>query len=392
MTDYIFAGIILALASAGEWEATLYCNAISHWLSPYTAFCRYLYCDDVSLEADTALPTLYAAKKYIIPHLVQLCVEYLETIVDASNACLLLSHNRILEETELMQRCLCVIDTRTEKALQADSVSEIDHQTLKQILVRDSLGAKETLVLAAAVRWAEAECARQGRDVNPEQCREVLGDAIYLVRFPTMSENEFADCAGQSGLLSKQEITDVSLFFSSDAKPNVQFPAICREGPKIKVCRRLGRTAGKFWMFSFGRVNRIQFSVDQAIFVMGFGLYCSGDAGDYEVGIGLTHNDGTVLCKERHSMYYDGSDNTTHVLFDRPVRIMANTYYTASFVEGSSGSGVYGFVGSSIIRCDDIDFTFKDHNKSKNLTKVDCGQIPEIIFYCWPAHILTHPQ
>ena len=289
-----------------------------------------------------------------------------------------------------MQRCLCFIDVRTEEALQADSFSEIDHQTLKQILARDSLGAKETLVFAAATRWAEAECTRQGRDVNPELCREVLGDALYLVRFPTMSENEFADGAVQSGLLSKQEITDVSLFFSSDIKPNVQFSAICREGPKIKTCRRFGRTADKYWTFSVGSVDRIQFSVDQDIFVMGFGLYCSGNAGDYEVGIGITHNDGTVLCEERHNMYYDGSDNTTHVLFDRPVRIMANTYYTASFVEGSSESGVYGVFGLPHVRRNDINFTFMDYSKSKSRTKVDSGQIPEILFYYWPGHELSH--
>ena len=315
----------------------------------------------------------------------QLCVEYLEANADASNACLLLNHSRIFEETELMQRCLCVIDTRTEEALQADSFSEIDHQTLKQILARNSLGAKETVVFAAATRWAEAECARQGRDVNPEQCREVLGDALYLVRFPTMSRNEFADGAVQSGLLNKQEITDVSLFLNSDNKPKVQFPATCREGPKIKTCSRFERTADKFWTFSFGRVDRIQFSVDQAIFVMGFGLYCSGNAGVYEVGIGLTNTDGTILCEKRHNMYYDGLSNTTPVWFDRPVRIKANTYYTASFVEGTSRSINYGMRGKPYVRCDDINFTFRDYSKSKTLTTVDCGQIPEIIFYCWPT-------
>jgi BTB/POZ domain len=74
--------------------------------------CRYLYCDEILLEADTVLATLYVAKKYMVPHLAKACVNYLETSLTAKNACLLLSQSRLFEEPELMQRCWEVIDAQ----------------------------------------------------------------------------------------------------------------------------------------------------------------------------------------------------------------------------------------------------------------------------------------
>lgn len=73
---------------------------------------RYIYCDEIQLEADTVLSTLYVAKKYIVPHLAKACVNYLETSLTAKNACLLLSQSRLFEEPELMQRCWEVIDAQ----------------------------------------------------------------------------------------------------------------------------------------------------------------------------------------------------------------------------------------------------------------------------------------
>ena len=284
-----------------------------------------------------------------------------------------------------MQRCLDVIDSQAEEALRSDSFIEIDYQTLEQILGRDTLRTNETIVFEAATRWAEAECTRQGRDVDSEQCREVLRDALYLLRLPTMSLNEFANGALQSGVLSKQEIIDIVSFFGADNKPKLPFPTTCRKGKNIKTCSRFHSTKYN-WGFSVGRVNGITFSVDKAISVVGFGLYGSSKAAEYKVGIGLKHSDGTVLCEESHMMSYDSSNNTTHVMFDRPVRIKADTYYTARFVEGSNGPGYYGADGICYVKYDNINFTFAECMDLLNPTTVSKGQIPEILFYRWPDH------
>lgn len=73
---------------------------------------RYMYCDEILLEPDTVLATLYVSKKYIVPHLARAAVNFLESSLTAKNACLLLSQSRLFEEPELMQRCWEVIDAQ----------------------------------------------------------------------------------------------------------------------------------------------------------------------------------------------------------------------------------------------------------------------------------------
>ena len=102
----------------------------------FLSMLKYLYCDDIHLEPDTVLATLYAAKKYIVPHLARECVRFLETSLTARNACLLLSQARFFEEPELMQRCWDVIDAQAEIALMSDGFTDIDFNTLLTILKR----------------------------------------------------------------------------------------------------------------------------------------------------------------------------------------------------------------------------------------------------------------
>ena len=351
----------------------------------YFCACRYLYCDEISLEADNVLATLYAAKKYIIPHLARACVEYLETNLDSSNACMLLNHSLLFDEPELMQRCWNVIDIQTEEVLQSDSFIDIDHKTLEAILSRDSLDANEADLFVAATRWAEAECTRQGRDTSPHECREVLGEALYLLRFPTMTPRDFADGAGKSGILDMQEINDLLFHLTATDKPKLMFPTTCRKKRPMRRCLRFATySCGSLigWEYE-GKCYNIHFSVDNSIFVAGFGLYGSLDGSvEYQVTIQLKRGDCHLLSKD-HSILCDGSSDRFNVFFDSPVQIEANTYYTASLYLQNPNNGHYGCKGMSDVSCHGINFTFKDTSDISNSTGVGSGQIPEILFYCW---------
>ena len=353
----------------------------------YFYVCRYLYCGDISLKNDTALPTLYAAKKYMMPHLAEICVEHLQEEVEPSNVCLLLSHSHLFDETELMQHCWDVIDTRTKEVFQSDDFTDVDHKTLQEMLGRQTLCVDETKVFAAAKRWAEAECLRQGRDPSPQQCREVLGDALYLLRFPTMTLGDFADGAGQSGLLSVQETNDLFFNFSANKKPELRFPTTPRKGRPL-CCQRFisvntsGMIFGTKW-------DCIKFSVDRDISVVGFGLYrtvCRNI--EYEVHIAIMQC-GETLRQQSQYICPDGSSNTVHVLFGTPLQIEAGKNYKACFYQSDVLLDIYGEGGKSHISYGGVNFTFTTFcvssgaSRLSRSTNVERGQIPEILFYHW---------
>ena len=79
------------------------------------------------------------------------------------------------------------------------------------------------MIFQAAVQWAAAECKRRQLQVDSTNCRYVLGDALFLIRLPTMALEDFANDAAQSGILTLQETADVFLYFTARNKPSLLY-------------------------------------------------------------------------------------------------------------------------------------------------------------------------
>lgn len=350
--------------------------------SAFLTLLKYLYCDEIQLEADTVLSTLYVAKKYIVPHLARACVNYLETSLTAKNACLLLSQSRLFEEPELMQRCWEVIDAQAEMALTSEGFVDIDVSTLESVLARETLNCKEINLFEAALAWAQAECVRRDIDPSPQNKRAMLGSAIYLIRFPTMTLEDFANSAAQLGILTPQETIDIFLHFTASSKPMLQYPIKTRTGLKAQICHRFQSCAYRSnqWRYR-GRCDSIQFCVDKRIFVVGFGLYGSSNgAADYNVKIELKRL-GRVLAENNTKFFSDGSSNTFHVYFENPIQIEPENFYTASAILDGSELSYFGQEGLSEVYMGTVTFQFHCSSESTNGTGVQGGQIPELIFY-----------
>lgn len=98
----------------------------------------------------------------------------METSLTARNACLLLSQSRLFEEPELMQRCWEVIDAQAMMALTSEGgFTEIDINTLKSILARETLNMNEIDLFEATLKWGEAECLRNDLEHTDENKRKV---------------------------------------------------------------------------------------------------------------------------------------------------------------------------------------------------------------------------
>lgn len=107
--------------------------------------------------------------------------------------------------------CLDTIDKHTNEALSAEGFLDIDHDTLCNVLERDSLRIREVVLFNSVVRWAEQECLRQNLPDNPDNQRAVLGNALSLIRFPLMTVEEFAVEVAQSGILTDKEVVSFPL-------------------------------------------------------------------------------------------------------------------------------------------------------------------------------------
>ncbi|KAG5851353.1 hypothetical protein ANANG_G00092350 [Anguilla anguilla] len=364
----------------------------------FLALLKFLYSDEVQIGPETVMTTLYTAKKYAVPALEAHCVEFLKKNLRADNAFMLLTQARLFDEPQLASLCLESIDKNTADALAAEGFTDVDLDTLVAVLERDTLGVREVRLFGAAVRWAEAETQRQQLQPTPENKRRVLGKALSLIRFPLMTIEEFAAgmssslqrcllIPAQSGILTDREVVSLFLHFTVNPKPRVEFidrPRCCLRGKECSI------TAGQVesrWGYS-GTSDRIRFSVNQRIFVVGFGLYGSiHGPTDYQVNIQIIHTDSnTVLGQNDTGFSCDGSANTFRVMFKEPVEILPNVNYTACATLKGPDSH-YGTKGMRKVTHESpatgtkTCFTFCYAAGNNNGTSVEDGQLPEVIFY-----------
>ncbi|CAG9790760.1 unnamed protein product [Diatraea saccharalis] len=293
---------------------------------------KFLYSDEVRIGPETVMTTLYTAKKYAVAALEEHCVDFLKSNLGTDNAFLLLTQARLFDEPQLAALCLEMIDKNTTDALNAEGFTDIDQDTLNAVLERDTLRIREAKIFAAVLRWSEAECIRRQLPVTPTNQRMVLGRAFNAIRFPLMSVEEFAMGPAQSGLLDDREIVQLFLYFTVNPKPNVGFldtPRCCMTGKELTV-NRFPQTESR-WGYS-GTSDRIRFTVDQRIFVVGFGLYGSYfGPSEYEVHLQVIHLATKKVCGSNTTTFCcDGTDDTFRAMFKEPVEILPHTSYIAS--------------------------------------------------------------
>ncbi|XP_071969940.1 BTB/POZ domain-containing protein 2-like isoform X2 [Engystomops pustulosus] len=192
----------------------------------------------------------------------------------------------------------------------------------------------------------------------------------------------------QSGILTDREVVSLFLHFTVNPKPRVEFidrPRCCLRGKECNI-NRFQQVESR-WGYS-GTSDRIRFSVNRRIFVVGFALYGSiHGPTDYQVNIQIIHTDSnTVLGQNDTGFSCDGSSNTFRVMFKEPVEILPNVNYTAcATLKGPDShygtKGLRKVTHESPTTGSKTCFTFCYAAGNNNGTSVEDGQIPEIIFY-----------
>ena len=342
---------------------------------------RYFYCDEVQLNTENVFGTLYLAKKYVVPHLEEQCVIFLEKNLDADNALDILPQAKLLGEEQLEERCWDIIDCRSTQVLDSCSFCDVSRDLLKAVLERDTLWAEEIDIFKALLRWAHRECKRGELSVTPENLRAVVGNCLQLIRFPTMTEREFADHVARSGLLTAQEALDVFLYFTSTSKPLLAFPIVSRVGPAMHHVRRFPAAEDGMRYGYYGTEEGIKFQTDRDVSIDGIGLYGAVEGnteGRYEI-IAQIIRDNQILKHMRFTSGSADSEQIYQIMFDEPITIMRGIWYCVVVrLQGPrSWKGVEGYKSTM---CHGVTFSFA--NYTVNSITSDCqGQIPDLLFH-----------
>ena len=354
---------------------------------------RYMYSDEVNLSGSNVMGVLYLAKKYMVPSLVDKCAEYLQDNLDASNVFGILTQAQKYEEKNLVDHCWKVIDEQAEEAMKSEGFVTIERSLLERVVERDPLNIQEIELFKAVNLWATKRCEEQGLPTDGSEKRRILGERIVKgIRFPVMTQHEFAAVVLDFKILTPDEVFSVLKYFSSVPDTTLGFSEKKRIGSRgsFQRCCRFGSVVHTDSGYPYlpDKKDCLIFRVDKDISLLGVTL-CGSRNCNYSVVIKIKNlNDAVYICYKSgnfSSTSIKSSDRVFqyfgfNIFFDRPVVIRKGARHRVE-ASISGANSCFGQDGRKSVVClDRVKFDFIGSGEDTNGTTAERGQFPEFLY------------
>lgn len=180
----------------------------------FKSLLQYVYTDNVQFASvEDACDVLYAAKKYLISNLSQMCHLYMKRNMQVKDVVTVYEYAKLLEEEALYEPCLLMMKKYALEVLN-DNTYHLTSAYIAELLGSDAINGCECCLIEGALSWAKQECLEKGVEVIISNQRLMLeqSNAWCQLRFLTLSPQQFHRISQIEGLLSKDEISYIKDF------------------------------------------------------------------------------------------------------------------------------------------------------------------------------------
>ena len=305
------------------------------------------------------------------------CMQNLESNVDKKRACVVLQTAHDLHLDDLQANVLKFILNSGESCLESKCFLSLSPECLRLVIESDDLMCKEEIIYQKIIEWSTNRCQHQNLPVNDENIRQVLGDLLYLVRFPIMEQTYFTENVSKKRLLTVDELLKV--YQSFDDEEVDMFPTKRRCMERV-VCRRCDPNTKNLsgWEYS-GLDDCLDFTTNLDIIMLGINVFGSiSYSGKHDISLTILRSS-EVLRSINTCLYSKKGQEIYPVMLDKPLRVKNNTRYRIQL----NMKGPKAFTGkyyTASVELEELYVTFSNPSLSSTFsTRGKMGQIPGII-------------
>ena len=114
-------------------------------------------------------------------------------------------------DSTLLNLAYELMDENAESILPSDTFYHLPYDLAVNIVTRASLRVTEITLFNCLVKWSRVQCQKQGYPLSSENQRRVLKDLLSYIQFNCMTTTEFAMGPLRSNLLTREEVSAVSM-------------------------------------------------------------------------------------------------------------------------------------------------------------------------------------
>lgn len=175
----------------------------------FLEFLQFFYCDKFELSTDNISEVLTLADKYDVTGLINLCVQFLEYHLSIETVCWVYDLALMFDLSHLINLCKEKISFETVSIFTSQSFLTCGSNILSRILEMDELSCDEIFVFHRVMEWATEACRRSNIEPTAANKKLELGPNFDLIRFPTMTSEQYSVCIAEDGLFDGSELIDL---------------------------------------------------------------------------------------------------------------------------------------------------------------------------------------
>ncbi|XP_014369884.2 BTB/POZ domain-containing protein 9 [Papilio machaon] len=316
---------------------------------------NYIYTDKVEISSiEEAFELLYVSRKYLLDHLSEVCIKYVQSNVNIDNVITILNYPDYMQDKQLLSSSLRLFCEHAAYLLK-ENKRNITSFCLQKILTSDNMNIPEKELIKFTFEWSTYYCEMNNIPVDFTNRRDVLikNGLFQLLRFLSLSANNLDEIVtNANSLLLPQEfeyikkmLNECSVLCTNNIMDTISTVMIPRNPLKLQwyLCHRSPvRSATPAIIDSTHNYVLCKLKTNKSIFINYLNIpsrmtpvlnFCNNTPKQYHENVSISlicASDNSVIAQYRYNNNVD-YDSNIDIEFKQPCFIKKDNWYKICF-------------------------------------------------------------